>query len=88
MAIQRPVPAPTLSVYLDDNPMLLSERLASRKWHSRLELEGSPQQEVDLYGDAYEFLAGRGWTQVRLNCRGRTPAALAADIADRLPLGS
>lgn len=71
---------PDLSVYLDEDPAVIASRLGARSVLSRLEIEGSPARELSLYQDAYRFLAQRGWSQQRLDCRGLEPEGVVARI--------
>jgi dTMP kinase len=47
---------PALSVYLEDEPDVIADRLSARPELSRLELQGSPARELALYEDAFRFL--------------------------------
>ncbi len=75
---------PTMSLYLAEAPEIIRERLASRAGLSRLELTGSPERELDLYTQAFGFLAKHDWRQVKVDCRGRTPGAMVGTILDVL----
>ncbi|WP_043616663.1 hypothetical protein, partial [Nonomuraea candida] len=61
-------------------PEELEKRLAGRDRWSRLEQIGSPRRELDLYEEAYTFLAARGWRQVRIDCRGLDADEVAAEM--------
>jgi dTMP kinase len=74
------VPPPQLSLYLHDDPDTIRGRLARRTRRSRLEQAGSPERELALYDDAFEFLAGRGWYQQRIDCRGQRTEQVAATV--------
>jgi len=79
---------PALSVYLGDDPAVISGRLGARPELSRLESLGSPVRELALYDDAFRFLARRGWPQVKIDCRGLNPGGVAAEILgllDQMP---
>lgn len=79
---------PAISVYLEDDPMVISARLSARPGLSRLESQGSPARELALYEDAFRFLARRGWPQAKIDCKGLEPEAVAASIIgllDRTP---
>src|SRR5262249_34136109 len=52
---------PTLSIYLTENPDTIRHRLDNRNGLSRLELTGTPERELDLYAQAYTFLAKHTW---------------------------
>jgi len=77
---------PTWSFYLTEDPEIIQQRLASRGGLSRLELTGSPARELDLYSQAYAFLAKYDWRQACVDCQGRTPEAVVASILDVLDL--
>lgn len=64
---------PHLTVYLHDDPVTIAQRLEQRGRRNRFEREGSPEIELQFYEDAYGFLDRHGWTQIRLDCRRRTP---------------
>lgn len=64
---------PTLSFYLEDEPAVIRQRLASRVSLSRLERVGTPAREIALYDGAFRFLARRGWRQFKIDCRGLAP---------------
>lgn len=78
------VTVPDLSVYLEDDLEVIAGRLRQRPALSRLEAQGSPARELALYRDAFGFLARRGWTQARIDCRGLDPDGVAAAIMARL----
>ncbi|WP_163508366.1 dTMP kinase [Fodinicola acaciae] len=80
----RYVRRPDLSVYLSETADRIASRLAERQQLSRLELAGSPERELRLYREAYEFLQARGWTQVVVRCRGQVPAQIASRIVTHL----
>ncbi|MFC0530248.1 dTMP kinase [Phytohabitans kaempferiae] len=76
--------APTITFYLEDDPRVIRGRLETRRKLSRLERAGSPERELMLYGEARDFLRGRGWTQEVIDCTGMTPEQVVAAILDRL----
>ncbi len=76
---------PAVSFYLEDTPAVLRDRLAARSELSRLERSGSPEQELRLYRDAFQFLDRRGWRQYLVDCHDRSPAAIVVPILDILP---
>lgn len=80
----RYVRRPDLSVYLTESVQQIASRLGERPHLSRLETIGSPQRELRLYREAYEFLQARGWTQVVVRCRGQAPAQIASRIVTHL----
>ncbi|WP_163511607.1 dTMP kinase [Fodinicola acaciae] len=82
----RYVRRPDLSVYLSESPERIAVRLAERRQRSRLETAGSPERELRLYREAYEFLQAHGWTQIIVKCRGQTPARIAHRIVTHLHL--
>jgi dTMP kinase len=73
---------PDLTIYLEDEPNTIRERLALRPRPSRFEVGGSPELELALYREARDFLAGHGWQPLVIDCRSRTPAQIAAQIAN------
>jgi dTMP kinase len=75
---------PTVSFYLEDDPEVIRERLASRGALSRLELTGSPGKELLLYEDAKDFLRRHDWDQVTISCQGRRPEHVVAAILKAL----
>jgi dTMP kinase len=76
---------PDLSVYLDNDPAVTGVRLRARGQLSRLEEQGSPEREVELYRQARVLLAGMGWRQSVVDCRGRSPEEITASIVADLP---
>jgi dTMP kinase len=68
---------PTLSVYLEHDSDEIRRRLLARPSRSRLERAGSPELELELYRNAYDFLAAEGWQQVSVDCRNKEPDAVA-----------
>jgi dTMP kinase len=78
------VAVPGMSVYLEDDPEVIAARLGRRPALSRLEARGSPDRELDLYRDAFRFLARRGWPQARIDCRSLDPEGVAAAIMAQL----
>jgi len=75
---------PTISLYLVDEPDIIQQRLASRAGLSRLEMTGSPQRELELYAQAFTFLAKHDWHQATVDCRGQAPEAVVDTILDVL----
>lgn len=75
---------PAISFYLQLDPATIQARLNERRRLSRLERTGSPERELALYDDVFQFLARRGWHQAQLNCRGLTPGEVADMMLDRL----
>ncbi|HYU09421.1 MAG TPA: dTMP kinase [Gemmatimonadales bacterium] len=75
---------PTVTFYLEDEPEVIRERLASRGELSRLELTGSPLRELTLYDEALGFLRRHDWEQVKIDCRGQTPEQIVARILKHL----
>jgi dTMP kinase len=74
------VAVPAMSLYLEDAPEVIAARLMRRPALSRLEVRGSPARELELYRDAFRFLAPRGWPQARIDCRGLDPGGVAAAV--------
>lgn len=75
---------PTVTFYLQDEPEVIRERLATRAELSRLELTGSPGRELILYDEAMEFLRRHDWEQIAVDCRGKTPEQVVARILKQL----
>jgi dTMP kinase len=75
---------PTVSFYLEDEPDVIRERLASRGELSRLEVIGSPGRELILYNEAYDFLRRQDWEQVKVDCHGKKPAGVVGNILKQL----
>jgi dTMP kinase len=81
------VPPASLSFYLHHTPQTLRRRLGERPRLSRLERDGSPERELALYEEAFDFLRRRGWRQERIDCRGLDPDGVVAMLlhhVDRL----
>lgn len=77
---------PAITCYLEDDPEVISSRLAARQSLTRLELVGSPQQELQLYRQARAYLRRHKWRQHVFDCRGRNPDQVVADILKQLQL--
>lgn len=75
---------PAVSFYLEDDATTMGVRLARRRYRSRLERIGSPGRELLLYREAFEFLAGQGWRQFRVDCRGADPGGVVERILEHL----
>jgi dTMP kinase len=75
---------PTVSFYLEDQPEVIRDRLASRSELSRLEMTGSPGRELMLYHEAYAFLRKHDWEQVKIDGHGDTPEQIVARILKQL----
>jgi dTMP kinase len=75
---------PTVTFYLEDAPSTIAERLQSRAERSRLELTGTPHQELTLYREAWNFLRRHDWEQVTVDCRGKTPEQIVAHTLKQL----
>ena len=78
------VPPASLSFYLHHTPEVLWQRLEQRARRSRLERVGSPRRELDLYDDAFAFLAARGWRQARIDCRDLDPDGVVTQLLQHL----
>lgn len=77
---------PATTFYLEDDPQLIANRLAERRSPTRLELVSTPDKELRLYKRAFEFLRRQDWRQHVVDCRGRDPDRVVAEILDRLDL--
>lgn len=75
---------PSLSCYLHHDAEELGRRLGGRASLSRLERLGSPGRELNLYEEAFEFLAGHGWRQARIDCRGLDPGQVVERLLHHL----
>jgi dTMP kinase len=76
---------PDLTVFLEADPKVISERLHERGPHNRFQLApGSSQAEVTYYRQATETLIDAGFEVLRVNCSSRPPEQSAAVIRDRL----
>lgn len=75
---------PTVTFYLEAEPHVIRERLATRDALSRLELTGSPVRELELYAEARKFLRGHDWEQVVIEGQGQTPEQIVARILKQL----
>jgi dTMP kinase len=75
---------PTVSFYLQDEPDVIRDRLATRGELSRLELTGSPGRELTLYDEAYKFLRRHDWEQAKIDCHGKAPEQVVAAILQQL----
>lgn len=78
------VRSPDMTVYLEAAPETLRERLARRPRHSRFEESTATEVELDLYRDARDFLAQRGWPHIVVSTEGREANAVATEIERRL----
>lgn len=75
---------PTVSVYLEDDPGVIRDRLAARGPLSRLEMTASPGREQTLYREAAAFLQKHDWEQITIDCLGMNPEQIVAAILKRL----
>ncbi len=75
---------PATTFYLEDDPNVIAGRLARRPALTRLELTGTPTKELELYRKAFAFLRRQDWQQHAIDCRGKDPDHVVADILDRL----
>jgi dTMP kinase len=75
---------PTVTLYLEDAPDIIAQRLTTRGALSRLELTGSPERELTLYAQARNFLARHDWPSEIIDCRGLAPGQVVAAILWRL----
>ena len=68
--------------YLEDEPEVIAARLRLRHGLTRLELTGTPEQELAYYREAAAFLAhpDHNWTQHMINCHRRDPGAIVDEI--------
>jgi dTMP kinase len=76
---------PDLTVILEADPKVISERLHERGPHNRFQLApDSSHAEVTYYRQATETLIDAGFEVLRVNCSSRPPEQSAAVIRDRL----
>jgi dTMP kinase len=71
---------PAITFYLEDDPDIISTRLAARPTLSRLEHTGSPEKELQLYREAERYLRRHEWQQHAVNCHGLNPDQVVATI--------
>jgi dTMP kinase len=76
---------PDLTVVLEANPEVISERLREHGPHNRFQLmSGSSHAEVYFYRQATERLMQAGFDVLRVDCNDRPPEQVASVIRDRL----
>ncbi len=75
---------PATTFYLEDDPAVIAARLAQRPSLTRLELTGTPGRELQLYRKAFAFLRREDWPQHAIDCRGKDPDRVVADILDHI----
>jgi len=75
---------PATTFYLEDDPAVIAARLAQRPSLTRLELTGTPGRELQLYRKAFAFLRREDWPQHVIDCRGKDPDRVVADILDHI----
>ncbi|WP_158566452.1 dTMP kinase [Micromonospora craterilacus] len=75
---------PAISLYLVDDAHVIGARLAARRSLTRLEATGTPERELQLYDQAFEFLGRQSWHQAKVDCRGRDPDQVVSAILDTL----
>jgi dTMP kinase len=76
---------PDLTVILEADPEIISERLTERGPHNRYQLTpGSSHAEIHFYRQATDRLIQAGFDVVRVDCNQRPPEKSAAFIRDRL----
>jgi dTMP kinase len=76
---------PDLSVILEADPEVISERLSERGPHNRFQLSpGSSHAEAYFYREATERLLHAGFDVLRVDCTQGPPEKSAAFIRDRL----
>ncbi|MGH3831694.1 MAG: dTMP kinase [Pseudonocardiaceae bacterium] len=76
---------PDLTVILEADPEIISERLTERGPHNRFQLTpGSSHAEVHFYRQATDRLIQAGFDVLRVDCNQRPPEKSAAFIRDRL----
>ncbi|MEQ4306210.1 dTMP kinase [Plantactinospora sp. B6F1] len=75
---------PAISIYLVNDPHVIATRLAARRRLSRLETTGTPERELRLYDQAFDFLGRQSWHQAKIDCRERDPDQVVSAILDTL----
>jgi dTMP kinase len=76
---------PDLTVILDADPELVSERLRERGPHNRFQRSpGSSHAEVHFYRQASDRLIQAGFEVLRVDCNQRPPEQAAAFIHNRM----
>lgn len=80
-SLNEDVRPPDLTVYLEDDPSTVDERVASRTGTSRFEKPRAAARELALYSEARAFLADRGWVQEVIDQDGRSASEVAAQLA-------
>lgn len=80
-SLNEDVRPPDLTVYLEDDPSTIDERVASRSGRGRFETPGAAARELALYSEARAFLADRGWAQEVIDQGGRSASDVAAQLA-------
>ena len=76
---------PRPAFYLEDDPEVIAARLAQRPSLTRLELTGTPGKELAaLPRRRTRSYAGEDWPQHIIDCRGKDPGQVVADILDQL----
>jgi dTMP kinase len=78
------IPPAFVSFYLTERPEVIADRLSAREKLSRLEQRSSPAHQLDLYDEAFRFLAEHGWRQLAIDCHGRTPENITSKLMDYL----
>lgn len=81
-AINKDARAPHLTVYLEDEPERIDERVAARGEARRFESAGNAARELELYQDARSFLEGKGWRQETIACTGLSADEVAQRLTD------
>lgn len=80
-SLSEDVRPPDLTIYLEDDPSTIDERIASRTGTRRFERPGTAARELALYSEARDFLADRGWAQEVIDQAGRPARDVAAELA-------
>lgn len=75
---------PAISIYLVDDSHIIASRLSARRRLTRLEATGTPERELQLYDQAFDFLGRQSWHQAKIDCRERDPDQVVSAILDIL----
>lgn len=76
---------PAVTIYLEDDPRVIRDRLTGRSALTRLEVTGTPKRELAFYRDAERFLRRHDWQQHTVDCHSLTPDEVVTAILGLLP---
>lgn len=81
-SINKGVLVPHLTIYLEDAPERIDERVAARPGTRRFESAGNAAAELTLYREARQFLDEQGWLQQTIDCSGHNLGEVARLVAE------